>query len=479
MKKHVQVSATNYLFPDERTPGKLDLTGAQHRNALLGLASKLARLGYFEINPDTHEMKWSRQLINIFELEKSFNILEGQQSNYFFKEEYPLVLQAFRDALEGKYRSITYRIQTTSGKIKILRTIFSGPGKGRNDAPVFGTTQDITEIKGKQVEIINREKELRSITESAPILIMKTNLAQEVQYVNKRELQYLVGNNVCALFGQDYYREIKEKMGLALRTYQPVSFEAKVGSADEPVWYSGTVKRINYTGEAPSLILLLEDISDSKRMEHTMFKAISIAEEKERSRIAEQLHDGVCQTLSTVQLLFTTMEERLQANEDTGDLIPAIKQLVKESLSMTRDLSHELMPPLFSELGFSSALLSLVSTLNLAGGIKYKLRVDGKENNAYPELFINLYRIIQEFISNSQKHSRATEIEIFVSYGTDRIQMRISDNGIGFNPNHIKSKKGIGLYTMVKRVSIFNGTHSYQTAKGEGTRLHVSVPWPA
>jgi hypothetical protein len=113
---------------------KPDMVLSSRRDALLNQAARIAKLGFFEINRNNGEIKWSRQLLEIFEIEKGFQIITGCDCcKYIHPDDLDTVVQAYADALKGSHKPVIYRIQTGSGKTKFLKTIFAGLPEDEKD----------------------------------------------------------------------------------------------------------------------------------------------------------------------------------------------------------------------------------------------------------------------------------------------------------------------------------------------------------
>lgn len=449
----------------------------QQRNDLLRCAAEAARLGYFVLNRRTRQLECSQELQNIFETAECFEpILSGRLCEHFSKDDYELLQLSFTDAINGNYHPVTFRLTTPSGKTKVLKTIFSGHHKNGHQDLIFGTTQDITPIKEKQAENINRGKELRSIMEAAPVLILKTNLSMTVEYINKK-IDGLAGEKITNLFDAEFQEVILQKTVQVISEGGIAHLEARgSGLKKAAAWYKMTIKKVNQAGLQPFLLFIIQDVTETKQIEQKIFNAISEAEEKERNRISAELHDGVCQNLSTIHLLLTTLENRNEKTDtEVKQLYTTLRELTLETLGITRNLSHELMPVDLAERGFLKTIETMLCRLNSFDKIRYTMDVSGKEMPLPKAVSIQLYRIIQEFIRNSQKHSGATEVILRIKLSDASMELLLTDNGRGFDMEK-EQANGIGLLNMTKRVRVFNGKCLYKTGEGKGVRLHILVP---
>jgi PAS domain S-box-containing protein len=456
--------------------GFASLSTVLEHNQLLRLAASSARIGYFIVDRNTRETKWSIPLFELFEFPPGKDpVREGFFQRCIHPADYPIVKQAFEDALAGKYSQVTYRIHTSSGKKKTLCTSFSGIDDSTCNQ-LFGTTQDITELKERELEIMDKEKELRSIADSAPIMIFKTDTNLIIQYVNGNPSK-LLGSSIYSLFSPTAHAVVKCKIDQALSGEEVVHVEAQARPGnDKTTWYRSTIKKVQYGDKAPMLIFIVQDVTDLKEVEQRVFHAITESEERERQRIAADLHDSVGQTLAAVSLSLAAIERHLENDERLRRLANEAQMLVGHSIELTRNASHELMPPELQNLGFVEAVSALLDRLNRADSIRYVFSKQGTEVDLPPNLAINIYRIIQEFIRNSQKHSGASKVAIDIHFREAALDLTISDNGSGFDVKNIDQTRGIGLFNMVNRIRTFNGSHQYRSSRGKGVELRISLP---
>lgn len=360
----------------------------------------------------------------------------------------------------------------------MLQTTFSGVRKNGKGEVVFGTTQDVTDIKKRETEMINKEQELRFITDSAPVLIIRARTDTVIEYINGN-LKKWVGKKITNIFHSESCKEVNKKIELAIRTGKVINFEVKAAPGQKNIlWYSATVKKVDYADTTSSLIFIVQDITGLKEVKQIVSDAIAEAEVKERKRIAADLHDGVCQHLATIHLSIDTMQKLIKKQDpETARFILDTKKLVTETLTMARKVSHDLMPVDLFNSGFLKGIKAVITRLNRVDKIKYTLTVWGREKKLPSNIANNLYRIVQEFIHNSEKHSEATDIDIHIRYRQRMMQLAIADNGKGFNPDKLQKPTGIGLQNMISRIRTFSDEYEFKAEEGKGVSLFISIPF--
>ena len=196
-------------------------------------------------------------------------------------------------------------------------------------------------------------------------------------------------------------------------------------------------------------------------------------QEEERSRIAKDLHDGLGGLLSGTKLSFTNMKENLVLTPENTVQFEKSLSMLDTTISDLRKVAHNLMPEALVKFGLDDALKDFCSTIQQASNIivdYQKIGIDRKIGNT-AKTFI--YRIIQELVNNSVKHSLATEILVQVAFENNKIIVTVEDNGKGYNKN--QATTGDGLNNIAYRVKYLNGTIDTVTSKNNGTAVNIEL----
>lgn len=204
-------------------------------------------------------------------------------------------------------------------------------------------------------------------------------------------------------------------------------------------------------------------------------KEILAAEEKERKRIASDLHDGVGQMMSAVKMNLSSIASKLTLhNEQDAVLLEKTLALVDESCKEVRTVSHNMMPNALLKSGLSSAVRSFLDKIDHKK-IKVNLHTEGLENRLPDTIEIILYRVIQETVNNVIKHAQANQLDIALIKDKDGISCTIEDNGIGFN-HSTNSSEGIGIKNIKARITYLQGTVEWDSSINNGTLVAVHIP---
>lgn len=206
---------------------------------------------------------------------------------------------------------------------------------------------------------------------------------------------------------------------------------------------------------------------------HLLSRLIS-AQEEERKRIARELHDGVGQALTSILVNIKLLAQ----NQDpaTAARIEDLRQLVDKTLLDVRMLSRELRPSALDDLGLAAALERYVS--------EFHLRFPQVETDLHctlshrysPNIETSLYRIIQEAMTNTARHSQATSLSVVVNERGGVIHAIIEDNGEGFDVESTRrAGSSVGLHSMNERAELLNGTLEIESSH-EGTTVYIQIP---
>jgi two-component system, NarL family, sensor kinase len=204
-------------------------------------------------------------------------------------------------------------------------------------------------------------------------------------------------------------------------------------------------------------------------------KAIIEAEEKERMRIARDLHDGVGQTLSAAKLNLSNLESKLPLSDSENQT--ALKNaidLVDDSVKEVRAVSHNMMPNALLKSGLVAAVREFIN--KLSANLKIDLEISGLNERLEQSTETVLFRVLQEVVSNIIKHAQATKITIQIVKHENEITIVIEDNGIGFDTQKINEFSGIGLKNITSRIGFLQGRVDFDSKIGKGTTVIIEVP---
>jgi two-component system NarL family sensor kinase len=209
------------------------------------------------------------------------------------------------------------------------------------------------------------------------------------------------------------------------------------------------------------------------KKQQELYFALQAGEEKERKRLAEELHDGIGAKLSGLKMNLEYLFSKFN-NPGYEDVSAKLVREMGESINEIRALSQNLKPAFISTHNLKQALFYLVENLNTASKINSHIEVSIQEDPPV-EIKLSVYRIITELHNNIYKHSQATKAFIQVVGEQDTLQILVEDNGIGFNTN--EPKFGNGMYNVRSRVEALKGTITIDSSS-KGTSVIIEIPIP-
>lgn len=198
---------------------------------------------------------------------------------------------------------------------------------------------------------------------------------------------------------------------------------------------------------------------------------------EERQRLARDLHDSVTQSLYSLTLLAEASRRTAQSG-DMGKVVDNIARLgetAQQALKEMRLLVYELRPLALEQEGLAEALQHRLDAVEKRAGVDAQFRVN-LDADLPPSVENGLYRITQESLNNSLKHAEATMISVSLKTHEGRVELEITDNGRGFEPEAIQDGGGLGMVSIRERVGAMHGEYSITSKPGEGTRVWISVP---
>ena len=225
----------------------------------------------------------------------------------------------------------------------------------------------------------------------------------------------------------------------------------------------------------------ISDRKDAEELTRNLSRRILEAQEGERRRVSRELHDSVNQILASVKFRIESLEEQLPGrNLRVKREARKSRQLLNKVMSEVRRISRNLRPSELDDLGLASAVRTLAEEFTERTKIVVTIKGMGPERNLPPEIAETLYRIIQEALTNVEKHSRATRVTIRCASTYDEIVCSLSDNGRGIHPDDrgkTRTKNGgLGLVDMRERLSFLKGRLEITSRGKRGTTVTVRIP---
>jgi PAS domain S-box-containing protein len=307
-------------------------------------------------------------------------------------------------------------------------------------------------------------------------------------YTNAEELQFL--DSHIGLFAPEDRNRVLAYGEARLRGDPvPMTYELdgvrKDGSEMHMV---NSMRLITWKGQ-PAFQITATDITERKRTEarlhdyqqqlRRLASEISLAEEKERRRIASQLHDGAIQNLALAKIKLGEFERDLEPKR-RGATLDEIRELLDLSIQDARSLIFELSPPVLYELGLEAAVEWLGEQFQARYGITCRVETDQDGAPLIVDIEVILFQVLRELLVNVVKHANATRVDIVHRRLGDRLFLQVRDDGDGFDAAAVVTGSGgggFGLFNIRERLQLLGATLEIES--GTGTTVTVTAPLAA
>ena len=359
----------------------------------------------------------------------------------------------------------------------------------REPVGYMGILKDISVQKGIESALRESEKRFRELFHGSPDPIFVETLDGIILDVNPA---------ACELHGMLY----TELVGRDIFSLMPPEL-VDTGKANFQKFVSGSLKmvesytysheekklipveinvnKIKYFGQ-PALLLHIRDITKRKIAERNLLEErrkrlfdITQIQEKEKKRIAKDLHDGVGQMLFGVKM---QVDELKRKTKNDQVLAKEIDKSLRKVIAEVRSMAFQLRPSVLDDFGLSSALKLLFDQLMKSNHqLTIDFKVEGMDERVNPNTEIAIYRIVQEAVSNSLKHGEAEKIFVYLQKNKQHTELIVRDNGKGFDTQETNQAKfGNGLINMKERAEMLNGTFDISSVGNRGTLIKVIIP---
>lgn len=286
-------------------------------------------------------------------------------------------------------------------------------------------------------------------------------MSEEVQSLN-RVAFVQQQRDIAAIYRVQQHR-IWLELGLALAASLAIGLSATT--------YSGRLqRRLTHQRE--------REAQNARELQQLSARLIT-AQEEERRSIARELHDEVGQVLTAIKVELSVAARSLEASGASARLLNDAQSITEGALHTVRDLSHLLHPALLDDLGLPAAIDWYLRGFGKRHEIRVELFHEGMDARLRPEAEANIYRIVQEALTNVAKHARATTCRVYLQRLPTTVLVTVEDDGRGFDPGEVAAagaQRGLGLIGIRERVLQLQGTVRLETAPAKGTRVTVEFP---
>jgi PAS domain S-box-containing protein len=353
---------------------------------------------------------------------------------------------------------------------------------------------DITAQKKLEKERYSASLYARTLLEASLDPLVTINVEGKITDVNLAT-EYVTGIKRKKLIGSDFsdYFTEPEK---AREGYRKVFMKGQV--KDYPltmlhisgrtthVLYNATVFK-NEAGDVQGIFAAARDITVQKKMEEDLRRSGELLEElnlhlhevweNEKSQIAMNMHDDLGQKLTALNMDLAWLKSRIGIQSSVvGNKLKEMSTMIAETIEGIKEISSFLRPSILFDLGLVPAIKSHLNKFEKQSGIRCHFICYPEEFKIDDRLSLILYRILQESMTNIARHSGAGSSEITLTMSASKVEMLISDDGIGINKGKVNSPKSLGIAGIRERAKLVHGKVLVMGIKGSGTTVRVIIP---
>jgi PAS domain S-box-containing protein len=354
---------------------------------------------------------------------------------------------------------------------------------------IFGLLWQRARKRRAESVVRESEKRFRVMADTTPSMVWMCDAQGKITYLNESGLAF-TGFDPNAAHSDtwsgcvhpDDLKNVLDTVSQALKTQQRFSLEYRLRRSDGVYRWMLDVAapRVNGDGSFAGLIGSGTDTTNQKLAQQALEKVsgqLIEAQEKERTRIARELHDDICQRLALLSMELATAHR--SSNGSTEAMKKSLEQIQNHCSEIAGDvqaLSHQLHSSKLDYLGLAAAIRGFCTELSKQHGMSIEFSQKDVPIHLPKNVSLCLFRIAQEALHNAVKYSGTNQFTVRVLGMVDCVQLVISDAGAGFNVEAAKKNHGLGLVSMQERVNLVHGTLSVESQPGKGTKILAIVP---
>jgi PAS domain S-box-containing protein len=338
---------------------------------------------------------------------------------------------------------------------------------------VVTTLSGAFELHNKEVEKESSEKKFQNLFEMSSDAILIFNQFGRILEVNEKvsaileipKAKLLASNIQTFLIPDDSQK-------LASSTI----FEKEIKTASGqllPVEVSSSA--LIYSGK-PATMWVIRNISERKQVERQILAAIIQAEERERGRLARDLHDSLGPMLSSMKLFSKVLDNHPDESKKK-EMLGYINEALDESVLLIKEISNNLSPQVLNDFGLASAIQAFCKRISLTKSIDIRFDSNVFDIRFEPNTEAIIFRVLKELINNTIKHASASQIEIFLIRTAPELTLMYSDNGVGFDFQKVlaNNTSGMGVANIVNQIKSINGKILVEQQTQTGFSLKMVV----
>jgi len=401
----------------------------------------------------------------------------------------------------GKWRQFENQYRRKDGKIVDGFLRFRAIPKTGNGAELEGFFEDITERKRAEEALRESEERYRSMFENAPFGICRTTVRGKMIDANAtfaRLLGYSSPEEVLARVNklgtaEAIYVNPEERPGFIAKVVARKGgwhqFEHLFRRKDGSI-VTGSVRfraLPKHSISGAEIEGFFEDVTEKKKAEQELHlyqeklrvlsAQLAFVEEKERQRLANNIHDYIGQSLACAMLKLGALEKEVALTSEVKDILQEVRAQVEQGIQYARTITFELSPSILYKLGFEAVVEWLADRMQELHGISYQIKSDRNLKIPDNETRVILFRAVRELLMNIVKHSKAQNVFIAMRKKNGSLEISIKDDGTGFDIARSSQKtEGYGLLSVREQMAYIGGSMSIESTGGKGTSVKIVSP---
>ncbi|QTD36943.1 PAS domain S-box protein [Polaribacter batillariae] len=490
-----------HRLKNSRAQIKKALSEIERSEFLLNESGKIAKIGAWEFNSVTKKRRWSNQVFKIYGLPIGKVPPFEETFKYYTNGSAKILKKAINNSLANNAKFDLELSFKNAQKEKLWVNVIGYPilNEKKEVISIRGIMQDITDQKLIR-EKIEKTQEMHSLlANNTNDIICLQEPDSTFKYISP-SIKNLLGYEQTEFIGKQVFSIVHKDDIVPLinamkkKNFNNSSTEAYPFRAlhkngyfiwleflSSPVYKDG---KINYfvtsARDITQWILAKEEIQQYQTSLQKLTTEITIIEEKQKKKIASNIHDHLSQSLVISKMRIKKLKKNPQVNVIYEDL-QFIESHISDALENSRKITYELSPPILYQLGVIEALNWLVEDLENKYKIKFRLQTAISSIKISELKSIILYRSIQEILTNAIKHADASLIKIDIKKTKKGVNIFIVDDGVGFDTSILnefknQSGSGFGLFTVQERIKNLQGRFTITSKINKGTSIKIFIP---
>jgi PAS domain S-box-containing protein len=484
-----------FAFVEDITERKRSEEALRKSEERFRLAAQAAKLYAYEWDVLTDKIVRSEEYVNVLGYSSQEKQLTRQQllTTIHPDDRAPFIGSIDQLTPQNSTLQISYRVLQPDGSPvwleKSAKAFFDEQGKLLR---MIGMVANITERKRAELAQRESEDKFRLLLDSTGEAIYGIDLEHRCTFCNLACLRILGYERIDEVLGKNMHALMHHTHGDG--TFFPVE-ECRVhrvirtGKGDhgeeEVLWRNnGTGFPAEYWSypqlrgeEVVGAVVAFVDITERKLAQSALAsvrRRLTEAQDQERIRISRELHDDIGQRIA---LLGIGLQQLQEGPLESRGRIAELQKQTAEIAADIQSLSHELHLSQLQYLGIAAAMRGFCQEFGKQQKVEIDFRTNDLPSALGPDISLCLFRVLQEALHNSAKHSGVRHFEVQLWGTSSEIHLTVTDSGVGFDIEAAKASRGLGLISMQERLKLLNGTFSIESHPQRGTTIHARVPF--